>query len=179
MLVCTIWVYMVVNIESCCRGTLPLQRGLMGSLNIKKSPLIKRGAGTPLLTFPKKTRLEKSTQKSQPLLLEGSASNLSPPSPAIAGGARGRGKEVNFDASTERPVQRGMSGPSTAVGQVAFPSSSQVLGVVAKEYLEWALMLYEEFLIGSLSQRIEKDEGPDLRHILITSSCATMNSNLF
>ncbi|KAL5743902.1 hypothetical protein ACOSQ2_027018 [Xanthoceras sorbifolium] len=59
-----------------------------------------------------------------------------------------------------------MSGPSIMVGLVAFLSSSRGLGTVVDEYLERAPMLYEEFLTGGLSQHIEEDEGPDLRHTL-------------
>ncbi|KAL5741610.1 hypothetical protein ACOSP7_028342 [Xanthoceras sorbifolium] len=142
-----------------------LQRGL--SLNIKKSPLTKRGVGTPLLALPKRTRLERFTHKDQHLLLRGSASNLPPLPLATVGGARGKGKRVDFDASVEQPIQRGISGPYTTVGLAAFSSLSWALGAVAKEYLEWALMIYEEFLTRSLSQRIEKAEVSNLHHTLV------------
>ncbi|KAL5787714.1 hypothetical protein ACOSP7_004663 [Xanthoceras sorbifolium] len=66
-----------------------------------------------------------------------------------------------------QPVQRGTLGHSTAVGLAAFSSSSRGLGAVAKDYLERTPMLYEEFLTKGLSQLINEDEGPDLRHILV------------
>ncbi|KAL5785722.1 hypothetical protein ACOSQ2_008114 [Xanthoceras sorbifolium] len=62
---------------------------------------------------------------------------------------------------------RGMFGASVVAGSTAYPSLSQGLGAVAQEYLKRALMLYEEFLTGGLSQLIEEDEGPDLRHTLV------------
>ncbi|KAL5811939.1 hypothetical protein ACOSQ3_026889 [Xanthoceras sorbifolium] len=66
-----------------------------------------------------------------------------------------------------------MPGPSTVVGLVAFPFSSQGLGTVANEYLERAPMLYEEFLTRGLSQCIEEDEGPVLRHTLVRHALLT------
>ncbi|KAL5818792.1 hypothetical protein ACOSQ4_022634 [Xanthoceras sorbifolium] len=36
-----------------------------------------------------------------------------------------------------------------------------------REYLEWAPVLYEDFLTVSLSQRIEEDMGMNLRHTLL------------
>ncbi|KAL5826631.1 hypothetical protein ACOSQ3_018470 [Xanthoceras sorbifolium] len=139
-----------------------MQRGLMGSLNTKKSPLTKRGARTPLLTLPKKARLERFTQKNWPLLLEGSTPNL-PSHPLVTvGGACGKGNGVDFDTFAEPPVQRGMFGPSIVVGLAAFQSSSWGLSAVAKEYLERALMLYEEFLSKGLSHTL-------VRHALLVS----------
>ncbi|KAL5758336.1 hypothetical protein ACOSP7_020947 [Xanthoceras sorbifolium] len=66
-----------------------------------------------------------------------------------------------------------MSSPTAMVGPVVFPSSSQGLGAVAKEYLDRALMLNEEFLTGGLSQCIKEDEGPDLRHTIVRHALLT------
>ncbi|KAL5831187.1 hypothetical protein ACOSQ3_016614 [Xanthoceras sorbifolium] len=60
-----------------------------------------------------------------------------------------------------------MSGPTVMVGPTVFPSSSRGFSTVAKEYLDLAPMLYEEFLTGGLSQRIEEDEDPNLCHTII------------
>ncbi|KAL5767621.1 hypothetical protein ACOSQ2_014404 [Xanthoceras sorbifolium] len=60
-----------------------------------------------------------------------------------------------------------MSNPSVVVGSAAYPSSSRGLGAVTHEYLKQAPMLYKEFLTRGLSQLIEEDEGPNLRHTLV------------
>ncbi|KAL5805052.1 hypothetical protein ACOSQ3_031852 [Xanthoceras sorbifolium] len=74
--------------------------------------------------------------------------------------------QVDFHASAKQNIQR-MYGPTAVVGPAVFPSSNRGLGAVAKEYLDRALMLYEEFLIEGLSQRIDEDKGPDLRHTIV------------
>ncbi|KAL5776967.1 hypothetical protein ACOSP7_009893 [Xanthoceras sorbifolium] len=68
-----------------------------------------------------------------------------------------------------------MFDPSVVVGSAAYPSSSQGLGLVMKEYLKQAPMLYKEFLTRGLSQLIEEDEGPDLRHTLVRHALLTAN----
>ncbi|KAL5789488.1 hypothetical protein ACOSQ2_004376 [Xanthoceras sorbifolium] len=60
-----------------------------------------------------------------------------------------------------------MFGPTVVMGLAIFLSLSRGLGEIAKEYLDRAPMLYEEFLTGGLSQRIEEDEGSDLRHTIV------------
>ncbi|KAL5865546.1 hypothetical protein ACOSQ3_003060 [Xanthoceras sorbifolium] len=75
-------------------------------------------------------------------------------------------KGIDFDGSAEHSVQR-MSSPTAMVGATAFPSSSRGLSAIAKEYLNQAPILYEEFLTGGLSQHIEEDEDPDLRYTLV------------
>ncbi|KAL5840779.1 hypothetical protein ACOSQ4_013387 [Xanthoceras sorbifolium] len=82
--------------------------------------------------------------------MERHALNLSPP-PVNVAEARKKGKGVDFDISTEQPVQRRMPTHSTAVGQATLPSPSRGLGVVMREYLGRAPVLYEEFLTGGLS----------------------------
>ncbi|KAL5758672.1 hypothetical protein ACOSP7_021283 [Xanthoceras sorbifolium] len=52
-----------------------------------------------------------------------------------------KGKRVDFDASAEQPVQRGMPTHSAMVGQAVFLSSSRGLNLVAKEYLGLASTL--------------------------------------
>ncbi|KAL5857379.1 hypothetical protein ACOSQ3_004837 [Xanthoceras sorbifolium] len=64
------------------------------------------------------------------------------PSPNVAG-TRKKGKGVDFYASAEQPVQKGIPTHSAVVGQVALPSSSRGLGPVVKEYLKRAPTLYE------------------------------------
>ncbi|KAL5756638.1 hypothetical protein ACOSQ2_021384 [Xanthoceras sorbifolium] len=61
----------------------------------------------------------------------------------------------------------GMSALSIVAGSAAYPSSTRDLSAVAQEYLKRATMLYEEFLTRGLSQCIEEDEGPYLRHTLV------------
>ncbi|KAL5766176.1 hypothetical protein ACOSP7_016793 [Xanthoceras sorbifolium] len=75
-------------------------------------------------------------------------------------------KDLLEDALYDGMYHLRWSGPTVVIGPAVFLSSSRGLGVVAKEYLDRAPMLYEEFLIGDLSQRIEENEGPDLRHTL-------------
>ncbi|KAL5752229.1 hypothetical protein ACOSP7_022415 [Xanthoceras sorbifolium] len=60
-----------------------------------------------------------------------------------------------------------MFSPTAVVGLAAFSFSSRGLGAVAKEYLDQASTLYEEFLTRGLSQRVDEDEGSDLRHMLV------------
>ncbi|KAL5748010.1 hypothetical protein ACOSQ2_025307 [Xanthoceras sorbifolium] len=95
----------------------------------------------------------------KPLLLKGVTPSLSPPPPADAAGARRKGKGVDFDVSVELSALMGRSAHYAVVGQAAFPSSSWGLGPVAREYLGRTLTLYKEFLIGGLSQHIEKIRG--------------------
>ncbi|KAL5736805.1 hypothetical protein ACOSQ2_031593 [Xanthoceras sorbifolium] len=138
----------------------------MGSLNIKKSPRGKRVAETPLLALPKKTKPAASNKRAQVLLLEDSACKPSS-SVDVVEGARGKGKGIDFDASAEQLVQRGVHGHSIMAGSTVYPSSGRGLGAVAQEYLKRASMLYKEFLTRGLSQRIEEEEGPDFHHTLI------------
>ncbi|KAL5812298.1 hypothetical protein ACOSQ3_027248 [Xanthoceras sorbifolium] len=170
--------------DGCCWSTRPLlPRGSMGSLNIKKSPLGKRVAETPLIAIPKKTKLADSKKSDQVLLLEDSVRKLSP----LINGAYGKRKGIDFDSFAEQPVQKGMFGSSVVVGSAAYSSSSLGLGVVVKEYFKRAPMLYKEFLTRGLSQCIEEDEDPDLCHTLVyqallllyDSSSTIVNSSLF
>ncbi|KAL5794577.1 hypothetical protein ACOSP7_003171 [Xanthoceras sorbifolium] len=129
-----------------------LEQGLMGSLNTKKSPLIKREAGTPLFALPKEARLKGSNQNDQPLLMGDSAIRFSPHSPIIVRGARGKKKRVDFDASAEQPVQKGMPGHFVVAGPAAFLSSSRGLSAVAKEYLGQATSFTMSSLLGTESE---------------------------
>ncbi|KAL5782483.1 hypothetical protein ACOSP7_007512 [Xanthoceras sorbifolium] len=120
----------------------------MGRLNTLKCPSTKKGTDvSSLYVPPKKGRLEGPNQNRQSLLLKGPTPNLPPPSISITG-ARKKGNGIDFDVSAEQPVQRGMAARSAV-------------------YLGRASVLYEEFLIGGLSQRIEEDKGLDLRHTLV------------
>ncbi|KAL5754170.1 hypothetical protein ACOSP7_022390 [Xanthoceras sorbifolium] len=106
-------------------------------------------------------------QSSQPLFLKGPAPNLPPPPHENTASARRKGNGIDFDVYAEQPVERGMPTHSVVVGQAVLPSSSQGLGTVPREYLRQAPVLYEEFITGDLSQRIEEDKGLDLCHTLV------------
>ncbi|KAL5745829.1 hypothetical protein ACOSP7_026975 [Xanthoceras sorbifolium] len=98
----------------------------------------------------------------KPFLLQGHVPSLPSFPLTNAAGTPKKGNWVYFNASTEQPVQRGRPNHFAVVGQAALPSLSRCLSTVAREYLRRALVLYEEFLIGGLSQRIEEDKDPDL-----------------
>ncbi|KAL5865463.1 hypothetical protein ACOSQ3_002977 [Xanthoceras sorbifolium] len=67
-----------------------------------------------------------------------------------------------------------MSTHSDAAGQAILSSSSRGLSPIAKEYLGQAPILYEEFLTDDLSQHIEENKGPHLRHTLVRRTLITV-----
>ncbi|KAL5767712.1 hypothetical protein ACOSQ2_014495 [Xanthoceras sorbifolium] len=136
-------------------------------------------AGTPLLAPPKKPRLKRSNQNDHPLLLGVLHPVFHLLLSQLLGALAERERGVDFDASAEQPLQRGMPGHSVIAGPAAFPSSSWALGVVAKEYLGQAPILYEEFLTRGLSQRIEEDECPDLCHTLVRHALLVSHVQLY
>ncbi|KAL5798524.1 hypothetical protein ACOSQ2_003344 [Xanthoceras sorbifolium] len=100
----------------------------------------------------KEARLKGSNQNDQPLLMGDSAIRFSPHSPIIVRGARGKKKKVDFDASAEQPVQKGMPGHFVVAGPAAFLSLSRGLSAVAKEYLRRATSFTMSSLLGTESE---------------------------
>ncbi|KAL5806641.1 hypothetical protein ACOSQ4_029374 [Xanthoceras sorbifolium] len=118
----------------------------MGRLEVTKCPMVKRSANaSPLFVPPKKVRVGEPNLGGQPPLPKGPSLTLPSPPPIIAMDCRRKGKEVNFDAIAEQPVRREILTYSP----------------------ERAPTLYEEFLTGGLSQRIEEGNRIYLRHTLL------------
>ncbi|KAL5857401.1 hypothetical protein ACOSQ3_004859 [Xanthoceras sorbifolium] len=125
----------------------------MGRLKILRFSPTKKGVhASPLSIPPKKARVEESNLDGQSPLLKGPSSNLPPTSHTNVEGTCRKGKGVDFNSIAKQPVKRGM------------PIHSFVQ----------APILYETFLTGGLSQRIEEDRRLDLRHTLVRHALMTI-----